>query len=70
MADGRGKSEWAHTSTIATVMANCHRNPKKPAFKPADFNPYLRTAAKQPGPKPKVSIDVLRQILVPEAEIT
>ncbi len=68
MADGHGKSEWAHTSLLATVVANCHRHPKKPAFKPGDFNPYLRAPRREEGVKPKVSIDVLRQVFVPEAE--
>ncbi len=67
MADGRGKSEWAHTSMLATVIANCHRHPKKPAFKPGDFNPYLRAPKRKDSAKLKVGINVLRQIFVSEA---
>jgi len=70
MAEGRGKAEWSQTSLLAAVIANCHRNPKKPALKPADFNPYLRAASAKRAPKLKVGIDALRQVFVPEVPAT
>ena len=43
-AEGRGRSEWSHTSSILAMLANTHRDPKKGrALTPADFDPY-RTA--------------------------
>ena len=62
MAEARGRERWAHTSSVLALLANAHRDPKKTsAFKPADFNPYLR--AKE-TPLPKVGVQVLKQVFV------
>jgi hypothetical protein len=62
MAEARSRQQWAHTSALLALLANAHRDPKKTrAFKPADFNPYLRH--KQP-PAAKVGIGVLKQVFV------
>lgn len=40
------------------LIANIHRSPSRPAFKPADFDPFSqRRAAKAP-------IEVLRQVFI------
>jgi len=40
MAEGRLGHDWAQTSTLLAMLANCHRDPKKTrAFSPKDFNP-------------------------------
>ncbi len=41
MAEGQGREQWAHTSTVLAMIANVNRDPKKGrALKPDDFNPY------------------------------
>ncbi len=41
LAEARARDNWAHTSTLLALLANCHRDPKKTRpFKPADFDPY------------------------------
>jgi hypothetical protein len=42
MEDGRSRREWARTSAQLALLANVHRDPKRRAFKPADFDPYAR----------------------------
>lgn len=43
MAEGRGRDRWSRASLLASVIANCHRDPKKGrAYKPADFDPFAR----------------------------
>jgi hypothetical protein len=46
MAEGRGKFAWAQTSQVLAMLYNANRDPKKPAAKPADFDPY----AERPRP--------------------
>ena len=41
MAEARTKDEWARTSALMALLANCHRDPKKTRpYKPGDFDPY------------------------------
>lgn len=43
MAEGRSRTQWAHTSLLCALIANAHRDPKKGrAFKPEDFEPNPR----------------------------
>ena len=42
MAEARAAGEWAHTSAVLAMLANCHRDPKKSrVFTPTDFNPLI-----------------------------
>jgi hypothetical protein len=60
MAEGRSRDNWAHTSAVLALVANVNRDPKKSkAYKPADFNPHVRKAAKL-----KTDIRVLKQVFV------
>ena len=35
--------EWAQTAAVMALLANVNRDPKKTrAFRPDDFNPYIR----------------------------
>jgi len=62
MAEAVSRQQWAHTSAIMCVIANCHRDPKKTRpFTPADFNPYLR---RKDVPQMKADIGVLKQVFV------
>lgn len=38
MATGRRKDDWWLMSHLLSLTANCHRDPKKPAYSPNDFN--------------------------------
>jgi len=62
MAEAVSRQQWAHTSAIMCVIANCHRDPKKTRpFTPADFNPHCR---RKDTPHVKVDISVLKQVFV------
>jgi hypothetical protein len=50
MAEARGRDEWARLSALLALLANCHRDPKKTrAFKPGDFDPFVKRAAPLPA---------------------
>lgn len=60
MAEARGRDEWARTATLLALVANCHRDPKKTrAFRPADFDPFVRRSAPAP-----VGIEVLKDVFI------
>jgi hypothetical protein len=44
MADGKGRDEWARTALVCSILANCHRDPKKKPrpYTPAEFNPFVK----------------------------
>ncbi len=43
MAEARQRHDWAMTSSLLALLANCHRDPKKSRpLKPADFDPFSR----------------------------
>ena len=57
MAEARAKDEWARMSALLALLANCHRDPKKTrAFRPGDFDPFVRRAAPV-----EVGIEVLKE---------
>lgn len=59
MATGRQKDQWGHTSHVLCILANVNRDPKRPAFKPADFNPTV------PRPAiPTAPITALRDVFI------
>ncbi len=41
MAEGRNENLWLLASAVMSLLANCHRDPKKRAFTPDDFNPMV-----------------------------
>jgi hypothetical protein len=63
MAEARCRERWAHTSAVMALTANVHRDQRKKrtAYKPSDFNPYLR---RRELPVRKAGIDVLKQVFV------
>jgi hypothetical protein len=64
MAEGRGRSEWAHTASILALLANAHRDPKRTkAFAPADFNPYEARDGRKPITKTK-DLSILKAVFV------
>jgi len=68
MAEGKAESDWLHTSTVLSLLFNCHRDPKKgKASSPDDWNPYAKkrraTAKKN---IPKGSITMLKYLLNPD----
>lgn len=62
MATERLGQQWHHTSLLAAVIANCHRNPRRRAFEPSDFHPMA--VAKRKRNVTKAPITVLRDIFV------
>lgn len=58
MAEARLRHDWQRTASTMALLANIHRSPGRPAFKPADFDPFSqRSRAVAP-------IEVLRQVFV------
>jgi len=46
MAEGRQRADWARSSSLMSLLANCHRDPKRSrAFRQSDFDPFARRAA-------------------------
>jgi hypothetical protein len=43
MAQARSRDNWAHTSAVLAMLANCNRA-RGPAFAPADFDPHKQQA--------------------------
>ena len=41
MMEGRDKFVWNIASSMMSVIANCHRDSKRRAFRPQDFNPTM-----------------------------
>lgn len=66
MAEARVSEQWNHTSHVLCMIANAHRDPKKTsAFKPQDFNPFAKAAARRKDDVIPVDFSVLRGILKP-----
>lgn len=57
MAEGRGRAAWAQTSAILSFIVNAHRDPKKRACKPSDFNPY-----EQSGKGGAIKIESIKEL--------
>ena len=63
MAEGSGRSQWAHTSLLCALIANANRPSKKHrVFKPSDFNPYARLD--RPRVADKASLSLLKEALL------
>ncbi|MBA2481227.1 MAG: hypothetical protein H0V44_11240 [Planctomycetes bacterium] len=60
MAEGRIGERWNHTAALLALIANCHRDPRRRAFTPADFHP--RTLA--PEPLPMTDLSILKTVFV------
>jgi hypothetical protein len=59
MADARVRDEWQRTASLMALLANCHRDPKKRAFRPSDFDPFAKAA------KPiQVGVEVLKDLFI------
>ena len=62
MAEGHGRESWAHTSLIAALLANAHRDPKKGRpFRVNDFNPYGRERLGNVIEVTRENVSILRQ---------
>ena len=49
MSDGKNDTDWNHTASMMTLLANINRDPKKhPAYTITDFHP-MRTKKKEIG---------------------
>ena len=64
MAEGRGRAEWAQTSAILAMLANTHRDPKKSALHPKDFNPYGGESAGNRIPITAGNLSALKHVFV------
>ena len=66
MVEGKGKFDWAQTSSLMALAVNLMRDPKKgKAVSPNDFNPF---APKQPVPvlKGKEMLSALKAAFIKE----
>ena len=64
MAEGAQRERWARASAAMSVLANCHRDPKKgKAYTPADFDPYAKHKPSGKTIIDKNSIHLLRQAI-------
>lgn len=61
MAKARRKEAWSHTSHMLALIANCHRDPKKKALVPSDFNPHEDKAPRVK--RKRGTVDVLKVFL-------
>jgi len=65
MAEGRLAHDWARTSTVLALLANCHRDPKKTrAFRPDDFNPVERQRQARQAPQKTRDLSILKTVFV------
>ncbi len=67
MTEGLNRSRWAHTATLMAHLANIHRDPKRPAYTAADFNPTVEEA-KESIPMTK-GVGILKVLLGPNPRI-
>lgn len=68
MAEARARDQWLHTSTVLSMLGNCHRDPKRrpKPFTPTDFNPYEQKA--RAAAKTEVPFVALKWLIFPGAE--
>ncbi len=69
MAEARAATQWAQTSAVLAMLANCHRDPKKSrAFTPTDFNPLERRKARKRVLGRTRDLSILRNVFVDQAQ--
>ena len=49
MTEARQRDAWDRAASLMTLLANCHRDPKKPAFGPHLFHPFLQRPTVRKG---------------------
>ena len=66
MADGRRQEDWSHTAHLLSLVANCHRDPKKrrTPFQPADFDPTRKRRKRKREKKETGDIRLLKTVFV------
>ena len=68
MAEARSRENWAHTSALLAMAANCHRDPKKSkTFTPSDFNPV--EAGKRREVIRSTDLGILKRVFVKESGV-
>lgn len=60
MVEGRRENQWSHTASLMALLINLHRDPKR--GRPADPKDLMPKFG-PPKPKPKASIDILRDFV-------
>lgn len=50
MAEARRREAWQHTSWLMSLIANCHRDPKRrpEPFTPDELNPLAERKSQEP----------------------
>lgn len=61
LADERVKYDWAHTSHLMALIANCHRGKGSSVFHPRDFDPTRPRAE-----RPRIGMREAVKLLVPK----
>lgn len=49
MLEGRQRSQWDHTASVLTMLANANRDPKKrrQPYRVSEFHPFAQKAKKE-----------------------
>lgn len=57
MTEGKQSADWARTSELLALTANCHRNPekKKQEYLPREFNLWERRFEPRKPKRPKLA---------------
>ena len=64
MAEGSRKDDWERHSHLLSLIANCHRDPKKcPPFTPRMFDPFAQLKSRPSPPKTK-DLSILKTLFV------
>ncbi len=63
MAEARQRDAWSRTSSLMTLIANAHRDPRKNRpFRAQDFDPFARPNSGPPTAK--VGVEALKAVFL------
>lgn len=63
MAVARLKSEWDQTAQLWSLIANCNKDPKKPAVLPSEVHPFRDEKEYKPKPIEGAGISALKLLI-------
>lgn len=60
MADGKSRHDWSLMTSLLCLTANVNRDSRRPAYRPADFDPF----SEHEEVIAKVDISILKTVFV------
>jgi hypothetical protein len=61
-ADARTRAQWSRTANLMSLIANCHRDPKKTSpYRADDFNPFAERREETAQP---ADIGLLKRVFI------